>query len=203
MHSKKLLLKLREQVLKEVEGLKIPIKLSKKDLSSKKIPKKYQKEIIEALSNYPELKNTCIEFRLIQKGFFTMNAMINILRLFTKKRLYVIFLNDKRIKQLKFLSKNKGITSVIAHELGHIIDYEKKSICELLFFGMKYLLPFTRKNIELKNEIRNYYHGQSKSMIYHNNSLIKATVLTKRYLKYHERLYLQNDDINFLKTLKP
>lgn len=196
MHDKKLLLKLRKRVLKEVKGLKIPTKLSKKNLSLKIIPKRYEKEILEALRYYPELKNTNIEFRISHKGFFAMNAMINIPRLFTKRRFYVIFLNDEKIQRLKILS-------LITHELGHIVDYEKKSVCELIIFGIKYLFPFTRQNIEIENEIRNYYHGQSKFMIYYNDSLKKAKFLTKTYLKYHEKFYLLNDDINFLKTLKP
>lgn len=203
MHDKKLLLKLRECVLQEVKGLKIPVKLSKNNLSLKTIPIKYEEEIYAALKYYPELENVHIKFKASGWGFFIMNAMINIFSLFMRKRSYTVYLNYKRLERLKPLSGFEGLNSVLCHELGHVVDYENKSFWSMIVFGMRYLFPSTRKKIELENDIRNYYHGQGIAMKKHNNSLKRAKFLTKTYLNYHKKFYLLNEDIDFLKTLKP
>lgn len=109
------------------------------------IPEAIESEARLALGFYPELKDTAIEFRFKKgTGKSTMQAQpvfTSLLRSREKRR-YLVFLREKiRItgKTFKTIDMDSAILiGWLGHELGHIMDYERRSGLNLLWFGLKY-----------------------------------------------------------------
>lgn len=111
------------------------------------IPKIIEKEALVALSYYPQLKNTEIEFRFkdnIKKSTMLAQPVFGSLLKSKKKRRYLILMS----KKFKISGKEFKTTDVdsdiligwLGHELGHILDYQNRSSLNLLWFGIKYSL---------------------------------------------------------------
>ncbi|TVZ10407.1 hypothetical protein JM80_2945 [Cellulophaga sp. RHA_52] len=111
------------------------------------IPKIIEKEALVALSYYPQLKNTEIEFRFkdnIKKSTMLAQPVFGSLLKSKKKRHYLILMS----KKFKISGKEFKTTDVdsdilvgwLGHELGHILDYQNRSSLNLLWFGIKYSL---------------------------------------------------------------
>ncbi|WP_077403082.1 hypothetical protein [Cellulophaga omnivescoria] len=111
------------------------------------IPKIIEKEATTALSYYPQLKNTEIEFRFkdnIKKSTMLAQPVFGSLLKSKKKRRYLILMS----KKFKISGKEFKTTDVdsdiligwLGHELGHILDYQNRSSFNLLWFGIKYSL---------------------------------------------------------------
>lgn len=174
--------------------------------SNKIVPDTIWRETYVALSHYPELKDTPIEFRFkknIKKSF--MQAQPKIGGLFKKKknRGYLIFINEKfEIEDEVF-----DITSVpsevligwIGHELGHIMDYLDRSGVELMWFGMKYV---TSKNYirEAERAADTYAvnHGLGEEIIATKNFILEHSKLSDTYKDRIQELYLSPEEIMVL-----
>jgi len=111
------------------------------------IPDSISKEIHKALSYYPELKDTQIEFRFKEKiKKSTMQARPTFGSFFRsrKNRKYVILISETfKISDKKFMTRHIPsdiLIGWIGHELGHIIDYTHRSKLNLIWFGLKYVL---------------------------------------------------------------
>lgn len=111
------------------------------------IPDIIQSEVETALSFYPQLYSTDIEFRFkknIKKS--TMQARPTFGSLFRNKtkRSYVVLISEK----FKVSDKEFRTTDIpsdifigwIGHELGHIMDYQHRSNLDLIWFGINYLI---------------------------------------------------------------
>lgn len=118
---------------------------------NKEIPKIFEQQILIALSYFPELKDTHIEFR-VKKANSPLSARPKVIGLFTsaKKRKYVITISesaDPKLESILFnnLSFNAQI-GVLGHELSHISDYSTKGfakMCNLLFIEL-----FSKKEVD-------------------------------------------------------
>lgn len=111
------------------------------------IPKIIEKEASIALSYYPQLKNTEIEFRFkdnIKKSTMLAQPVFGSLLKSKKKRRYLILMSKKfKISGKEFKTTDVGSDILIGwlgHELGHILDYQNRSSLNLLWFGIKYSL---------------------------------------------------------------
>lgn len=111
------------------------------------IPTSISKEILTALSYYPELQETPIKFKFkknIKKS--TMQAQPTFGSFFRtrKNRRYVILISETfKISDKTFLTKHIPsdiLIGWIGHELGHIMDYSNRSKLDLIWFGINYLL---------------------------------------------------------------
>ncbi len=103
---------------------------------NKKIPAEYEKQILLALSYFPELVNTNIEFRFrhTNTSFSTVPAATSLLQR-RGHRKYIITIGDSSEKvlvplQLKNLPFNAQV-GVIGHELSHVADFDSRK-----FFGL-------------------------------------------------------------------
>lgn len=111
------------------------------------IPESISDEIKTALTYYPDLKNTGIEFKFKKKiKKSTMQARPTFGSFFRKKskRKYVVLISETfNISGKTYYTKNmpkEVITGWIGHELGHIMDYRNRNNLNLIWFGIKYLL---------------------------------------------------------------
>ena len=120
--------------------------------NKKIIPAELELECLVALSFYPELKNTDIEFRF-GKLNFTMISKPEFRSVLKDKteRQYLIMIqrsgSSKNNLDWKELSFN-AIVGWIGHELGHILHYSHKSSAGIIFIGIKYAFPGYRRKME-------------------------------------------------------
>src|SRR5690554_4123971 len=123
------------------------------NLDNKIIPENIKKEVIEAISYYPELYDTAIEFKFknnIKKS--TMQAQPRFASFFKSRenREYLILISKKiQIEDEEFTMDDIPSDVKIGwlgHELGHIMDYRDRTNVGLIILGIRYL--FSSKSIK-------------------------------------------------------
>lgn len=170
------------------------------------IPDEIKKEALIALSHYPELANTPIEFKFkkhIEKS--TMQAQPEFWSVFKskKKRKYKILISEK-IKIADSVYYTKDIPSNImigwlGHELGHIMDFKNRSGLNLVGFGFKYISSkkFIRK-AERRADSFAVIHGMEDYILATKEFILKKAGLTEKYVNRIKRLYLSPEEIMLL-----
>ena len=115
--------------------------------SQSTIPESIRDEIQTALSFYPELKETSINFEFKKKiKKSTMQAQPSFGSFFKRKgkRSYNIYISETvNFSGEVFYTKNMPkdvLIGWIGHELGHVMDYRNRSNLNLIWFGLKYVL---------------------------------------------------------------
>lgn len=171
--------------------------------NNKIVPDTIWREAYIALSHYPELKNTPIEFKFkknIKKSFMQAQPKIGGLLKKRKNRAYLVFINEK----FKIEDEVFDITAVpsevligwLGHELGHIMDYRERSGADLLWFGVRYL---TSKNyIKEAEKAADTYavnHGLGEEIIATKNFIINHSKLSDSYKDRIQELYLSPEEI--------
>src|SRR5690606_2423152 len=137
------------------------------NLDNKVIPESIKKEVIEALTFFPELYDTEIEFKFknhIKKS--TMQAQPRFTSFFKSKenREYVILISRKiQIEGEKFTMEDIPSdvkVGWIGHELGHIMDYRDRTNMGMIIYGVKYLFsPVHIKEVERSADTYAIQHG--------------------------------------------
>lgn len=168
-------------------------------LVNKSIPEVIAEEVESALSYYPELANTHIEFvfsKNIKNAF--MVAQPKWYGIFQKKknRAYIIKmgrefqLNDNKSVPIEDLPENV-LEGWIAHELGHIMDYKDRSGIAMMGFGICYI---TSKrfliNAEQMADIYAIDHGLGSFLISTKHFILDHDDIPSQYKKRIKRFYL-------------
>jgi len=114
-------------------------------MDNKVIPSIIEKEIKTALSHYPGLKYTHIEFKIkpsLKQSFMKAQPVFSTLIGAKKNRKYKILISSSFALEDKNLALNKIPENVLVgwlgHELGHIMDYKSRSAFNLIGFGIRY-----------------------------------------------------------------
>jgi hypothetical protein len=97
----------------------------------------YQEIFNKTKNVYQETRNLNIKLKFKKDIFFTMRGAVKYGSLFSKNRKYFLFVNlNKKV----FLSEldESNLKAWFAHELAHIIEYDKMSNWELFIFLIKY-----------------------------------------------------------------
>ena len=171
--------------------------------SNKIVPDTIWREAYVALSHYPELKDTPIEFKFkenIKKSFMQAQPKLGGLFKKRKNRSYVIFINEK----FKIEDEVFDITAVpsevligwLGHELGHIMDYRERTGADLIWFGIKYLT--SNNYIREAERIADTYavnHGLGQEIIATKNFIINHSRLSDSYKDRIQNLYLSPEEI--------
>ncbi|WP_291131663.1 hypothetical protein [Flavobacterium sp. UBA7682] len=119
--------------------------------TNKVIPEKYEAQILIALSYYPELKDTQIEFR-VKKTKTPLTSKPNILSflLSAKKRKYCVTISEQSNTYLEpILFKNLSFNAqigVLGHELAHIANYRQKGFGKM--FNIIGIEIFSKKQVD-------------------------------------------------------
>lgn len=171
---------------------------------NKKIPASLRDVTLEALSHYPELINTKIDFQFKSSiSGSVMQAQPKVGSLFTKskkERAYKI----KISRFLKLEDEKVPIDELprdvllgwIGHELGHIQDYVDRSAFDLLSFGMKYY--FSRRFIseaEIRADSYAVTHGLGEKIIATKNFVLNHEKLPVAYKNKIKSLYMSPGEI--------
>lgn len=119
--------------------------------ANKIIPNVYESQILIALSYFPELKNTTIEFRL-KKTNTPLSSRPKFFGLFqsAKSRKYIITISEATNSRLEpILFKNLNFNAqvgVLGHELSHVSDYMSKGFSKMT--NLLWIEIFSKKQVD-------------------------------------------------------
>jgi len=157
----------------------------------------YELPAIIALSHYPELDSTIIEFKS-KKLKRLGNARPKMDFLFRKQvnRHYVIIIN-KNAEDVLGLQFNdipfNAQTGFFGHELAHITDYIEKNNLKLIFFGTRYI--FMQKRIERYTDKIAIEHNLGQQLYELRSFIMKNPDTNEDYLKFKRNNYLNCKEI--------
>ena len=169
----------------------------------KKIPKVIEESVLIALSHYPELKDTKIDFvfkKDIKKSVMQAQPKVFTLLRNKKKREYQINISS----MFKLMHSATPIHQLpqnimigwIGHELGHIMDYNSRNIFSMLRFGTGYY--FSERYVQKAERVADIFavkHGLSFYIIETKRFILDQSDLPEKYKAKIARLYLSPDDI--------
>ena len=170
---------------------------------AQEFPQIIENEIITALDYYPELKDTKIEFRFkknIKKS--TMQARPTFGSFFRsrKNRKYVILISETfKISEKRFLTTeipSRILVGWIGHELGHIVDYQRRNKLNLIWFGLKYLFS-DNHIIEAERAADTYAvsHGMESYILETKKFILNHADITPTYKSRIQKYYLSPEEI--------
>ncbi|MCZ4320050.1 hypothetical protein O4H26_13735 [Aequorivita viscosa] len=173
------------------------------NLENKIIPESIKKEAIEALTFFPELYDTAIEFKFknnIRKS--TMQAQPRFTSFFKSKenREYVILISRSiQIEGEKFTMDDIPSDvkiGWIGHELGHLMDYRDRTNLGMLIFGIKYLFSFKHiKEVERAADTYAIIHGMGDYIIKTKNFILDNADLSEKYKERIRSLYISPEEV--------
>ncbi|MBC7937456.1 MAG: hypothetical protein H7Y86_19085 [Rhizobacter sp.] len=136
---------------------------------NRKLPARYEKETISALSNFPELQNVPVKFR-IKKSFATLKTRPTFFSMFKPKghRTYVIIISDKTIQKLMLITfenlPEDARIGIIGHELSHIVDFSKKTTWQSFKVALGHLNKHYMDSLEFNTDKICVDHGLGKDL---------------------------------------
>lgn len=139
----------------------------------KTIPVQYEEIVLIALSHYPELKGTQIEFQLVKKYPVPYGCRPSASSVFKglEKRCYIITIREEADAPVKdALLKNlpaRAQIGVIGHELAHVVQYQSCNCRQLLTMLCTYPLPFVKRRIERDADWLTIAHGLGNELYAH------------------------------------
>jgi len=171
--------------------------------AQQKVPETIREEAEIALSHYPELKDTPIVFKIIKnikKSTMRAQPKVNTLFKSKKKRAYVILISEKiKISEKVFYTKDVPKDIMIGwlgHELGHVIDYSKRSSLNLVWFGLKYYFSGSYiKEAERAADTYAVTHGMHDYILQTKRFILENADIDEKYKERIRRYYLSPDEI--------
>ncbi|GAB2630931.1 hypothetical protein [Belliella aquatica] len=170
------------------------------------IPNELKNVIIKALDFYPDLVDVTIEFKLsenIRKSVMQAQPKFNTMLGSRKKRAYIIkisrfFSLKGKVTPIHELPENV-LVGWIGHELGHVIDYLRRSNWSMLVFGVGYLT--SRSFIISAERAADTYavnHGLGKYILTTKEFILHEAGMSDDYIKKINKLYLPPEEIMYL-----
>ncbi|WP_310992374.1 hypothetical protein [Aequorivita marina] len=173
------------------------------DFKNKIIPESIKAETLDALSYYPELAETEIEFKFkdnIKKS--TMQAQPRFASFFKRKenREYVILISRKiQIEGERFTMDDIPSdvkVGWIGHELGHVIDYSHRTNMGMLIYGIKYLFSSAHiKEVERAADTYAIAHGMGDYILKTKNFILDNANLSEKYKERIRKLYISPEEV--------
>jgi len=167
------------------------------------IPLSIKTEALKALSYYPELKNTPIEFKFkkhIKKSIMQAQPRFLSLLKGKKNRSYKILISETfEIGGQHYATENipeNVLIGWLGHELGHVMDYRNRSSLNLIWFGIKYYL--SDSYIQKAERAADTYAVEKNMDTYileTKNFILNNTNLSEVYKARIKKYYLSPDEI--------
>lgn len=170
---------------------------------NKRIPPAIEKNVLTALSFYPELKNTRIKFVFKKKiKYSVMQAQPVFSSLLRKRRNRRYRINIS--EQFKLTNARMPIIQIpdtvmigwIGHELGHILDYKGKKNVEMISFGWRYYFNSAfMKKAEMIADSLAVERGMGHYIVATKRFILDHADLPQAYKDRISRLYVSPDVI--------
>ena len=176
------------------------------EYSNKIVPDNIWRETYVALSHYPELKDTPIEFKFkknIKKSFMQAQPKLSGFFKNKKNRSYVIYINEKfKIEDETFSVKDvpsEVLIGWLGHELGHVMDYRDRSAIDMLWFGIRYVTSNNYiREAERAADTYAVNHGLGQNIIATKDFILNHSKLSESYKSRIQDLYLSQEEIMVL-----
>lgn len=176
------------------------------NVTNKIIPESIAEEVAIALSHYPELKDTPIEFRFkkkIKKSFMQAQPKFSGIFKNKKNRSYFVMISESfHIENETFTITevpSEVLIGWIGHELGHIMDYQERSGFNLIQFGIGYLTSHKFiKEAERAADTFAVGHGMGDYILATKDFILNHAHLSKVYKDRIRKLYLSPEEILLL-----
>ncbi len=176
------------------------------EYSNKIVPENIWRETYVALSHYPELKTTPIEFKFkknIKKSFMQAQPKLSGFFKNRKNRSYVIYINEKfKIEDETFSVKDvpsEVLIGWLGHELGHVMDYRDRSAIDMLWFGIRYVTSNNYiREAERAADTYAVNHGLGQNIIATKDFILNHSKLSQSYKSRIQDLYLSQEEIMVL-----
>lgn len=154
---------------------------NKKNFGINKImPAEFEKQILTALSYFPELKQTKITFLLHKGNSGVIETRPEWFSVFknSRHRAYYVFIGDSSAKHTpQFMFRNSpvnGQVGIIGHELAHILYFSQRNTFGLLKTGIGHVSTKYMDNFENKTDSMCIERGLGYQLIDWNIYLRKA-----------------------------
>lgn len=169
----------------------------------KQIPAGIAGNVLTALSFYPELRDTHIQFVLKKNIRGSVMQAQPVFRTLLRKKSY----RHYRInisEEFRLINARQPIVDIpdtvmigwIGHELGHILDYESRSNRGLIQFGYRYVLePAFVQEAERIADTLAVARGMGRHIIATKRFILDHASLPQAYKDKIARLYLSPDVI--------
>ncbi len=163
----------------------------------KTIPVVVEKEIKAALSHYPELKDTPIDFVLdphTSKSIMLSQPVISSFLRGQHNRTYVVKINPRFATTHNSIPIQNVPQDILigwfGHELGHIKDYTTRSSVNMAWFGLKYLCS-DKFLMQAEQNADTYAvnHGLGDYIIKTKNFILNNSDIPPEYKARIRRLY--------------
>jgi hypothetical protein len=152
-----------------------------------------------ALSFFPELKNTHITFEY-RKIKTTMSTRPHLGQFLMSNRSYVIYINShaKDIGGVSFdelgLQEQIGI---IAHELSHIVDYQKRKTFSMMKCGLYYsIFNHYHRTLERNTDMLVIQKGLAHQLYAFSNYVLNKSSASPEYKEFKRKNYLSPEEIS-------
>jgi hypothetical protein len=170
---------------------------------NKTIPGIIEKNVLTALSFYPELKDTVIHFVFKQRiRSSVMQAQPVFSSLLGRREVRSYRINISAMFKLTHTAipihqlPDEIMIGWIGHELGHIMDYETRSNAEMVGFGISYVLsPAYVKKVEQIADRFAVDHGLGQYLIETKRFILNHAELPQAYKDKIARLYVSPEVI--------
>jgi uncharacterized protein (DUF1330 family) len=160
-------------------------------------------EAEKAMSFYPALANTIIEFKfndIIRKTFMQAQPTYNSIFKSRNNREYVISISKEFKVENKIFTIHEipsdVLTGWLGHELGHVMDYRSRSTLGMLHFGFKYLYSHAHiQEVEHAADDYAVIHGMGSYILKTKEFILNHTSLSEKYKQHMRKFYLSPEDI--------
>ena len=157
----------------------------------------YELQSLIALSYYPELKETEIDFRpvdieSIAKTTITFFSIFN-----SAEKHFIIYINSNKNRTGLLLSDAPFAAQVgaIGHELAHVANFSKKSLAGMVWWGINYLSKKHRIKIERETDISTIAHGLGIELYSFVDFVLNSSSANENYKKFKRLHYLSPAEI--------
>jgi hypothetical protein len=141
---------------------------------NKTIPPAYEEVILKVLSHYPELKDVHITFKLADKHpipYSTMPALKTVFREGKKRKYIISILEEADLPVRQALFKNlpaEAQMAVIAHELGHVLQFIDHSPAKLVKTAFMNSNVYDRRDLKREADLHAIKHGLGFELYVHS-----------------------------------
>ena len=180
-------------------------RLAKEFGEHKDIPSGYEKQVLYALSYFPELKHTKIRFKIKKgsRGIIATRPTIGSLLRRSSKRTYIVVINDSTNgSSFPAFPKSdvNGQVGILGHEFCHIVYFNNSTGLNLLGLAISHISRRYMDRFEYKTDSMDIERGLGYQLIAWNEYLQKGframypnrsmpaglTVVSKRYMSIEQ-----------------
>ncbi|BAO55681.1 hypothetical protein NMS_1672 [Nonlabens marinus S1-08] len=140
---------------------------------------------------------------MVRKNFMQAQPKWKSLFSSRKNRAYIILISKEfKVENEVFTIDeipDDVLTGWLGHELGHVMDYRRRSSLGMIFFGIKYLYSPTHiKEVERAADDYAVKHGMGDYILKTKEFILNHTSLSDAYKNHMRKFYLSPEEISEL-----